>query len=52
MLIGRNTDILTPLRLRFMDKRLVNQRTRRKWKEALRNSHRVKDIENWWIEYD
>ena len=52
MQIGRSTDILAPKRLRFLDKRLLNKRIRRKWKEALKNTHRVKAIENWWIEYN
>jgi len=51
--IGRNDmDLLEPRRLRLTDKRIINQRTRRKWREALRNSHRVRYMENWWTDYD
>lgn len=49
---GRSTDILAPKRLRFLDKKLLSKRIRRKWREALRNSHRVKSLEDWWIDYD
>jgi len=49
--IGRSTEILAPKRLRFLDKKLINKRIRRKWREALRNSHRVKSLEDWWTDY-
>jgi len=52
MQIGRSTEILAPKRLRFTDKRILNRRTRRKWKEALKNTHRVKSLEDWWTDYD
>ena len=52
MQIGGSTEVLAPKRLRFVAKKLINRRIRRKWREALKNTHHVKSLEDWWTDYD